>query len=732
MKAALQAAPAFEGVADRSLDILAANATGLSLDAGGTLFAPGDAADSLFVVAEGRLEVFVRRQDGRPVVTVEVGPGEIAGATQILTGGSRTHFVRASLPSRLIAIPKRAFEQVAEVEPAFVERLQATVLHRLRRQHLAMILAAQFGDLSYMQMLDIESLGTWSRLEKGAVLFRQGDPGDSVCLVVSGLLGVLVGDNLVNRVRHGELVGEMSVLTDDLRSATVYVIRQAELLRFGKEAFLALIDKHPAFALQIARLNIDRLRETMTKRGQETSTSVAALVPASRDVPLGELARRLAAALAGYCAVLHVSHESFQASLGASADSEASRAILLGARFPTWLGSQEGDYRVILLETAWDDERWTALCVQHSDQVITVGLSSDDPSLTETEKQHVYRSRGAGDFEKRLVLIHPDDCDRPRGTARWLECRTVEMHHHVRLGNENEIRRLARFLTGSAICLALGGGGARGFAHIGALRALNEAGATIDMVGGTSMGAVVGAEHALGMTPDQMIAANKRIFSNFGLMLDLTLPLLAFTSGKAYARTLQEAFGDVRIEDLWTPFFCTSSNISRARMALHRTGPLWQKVRASSGVQGLFPPVVFDGELHVDGALFSNLPADVMKSVCSGKVIAIDVSPPLDLVENTDYGQSVSGWKILWKRWFPGREAFTCTDLGTIMQRAGEAVSMANQKQAIRRMSDFYLQMPVEKVGLMSFGKLEELERIGYDFAREKIAAWRAAGNWIG
>ena len=142
--------------------------------------------------------------------------------------------------------------------------------------------------------------------------------------------------------------------------------------------------------------------------------------------------------------------------------------------------------------------------------------------------------------------------------------------------------------------------------------------------------------------------------------------------------------------------------------------------------------MVFDGELHVDGALFSNLPADVMKSVCSGKVIAIDVSPPLDLVENTDYGQSVSGWKILWKRWFPGREVFTCTDLGTIMQRAGEAVSMANQKQAIRRMSDFYLQMPVEKVGLMSFGKLEELERIGYDFAREKIAAWRAAGNWIG
>ena len=95
-------------------------------------------------------------------------------------------------------------------------------------------------------------------------------------------------------------------------------------------------------------------------------------------------------------------------------------------------------------------------------------------------------------------------------------------------------------------------------------------------------------------------------------------------------------------------------------MAVHRTGPLWQKVRASSGVQGIFPPVVLGGELHVDGALFSNLPADVMKSVCAGKVIAIDVSPPLDLVENTDYGQSVSGWKILWKRW-TGRGSFAAS-----------------------------------------------------------------------
>jgi NTE family protein len=360
-----------------------------------------------------------------------------------------------------------------------------------------------------------------------------------------------------------------------------------------------------------------------------------------------------------------------------------------------------------------------------------VGLAAASPALSDIEARCVYRPQDAGEVQKRLVLIHPDDCDRPRGTARWLESRHVEMHHHVRLGNEEDFKRLARFLTGSAICLALGGGGARGFAHIGALRALRDEGTPIDIVGGTSMGSVIGAELALGMSPEEMVQVNRTLFSNAGLLRDLTLPLLSFTSGKAYAGTLKQVFAAIEIEDLWIPYFCVSSNISRAERVIHRTGLLWRKVRASSGVQGMFPPVVLDGELHVDGALFSNLPADAMKTVCEGKVIAIDVSPPVDLVENTDYGDAVSGWKILWKKWFPGGEGFRCTDLGTIMQRSGEAVSMANQKLTIERMADYYVRMPVEEIGLFAFAALAKLEQIGYEHARRKIAEWRAAGRWI-
>ena len=728
---AIQQAEGFQEISSRSLDLLTSAAAEAVLNAGDALFEADEPADDVFIVIEGRIGVFARVADGRLVPALELGPGQVVGEIRNLTGGKRTIAARATSPARLIRLPKTAFDEVTTSELDFAERIRIIFLHRLRRQHLAVVLGAQFGDLTYAEMAEIEALGEWYSLEKGNVLCRQGEPGDSAFLLVSGLLGVLVEDKLVNRIPYGELVGEMAVLSDEKRSATIYAIRQAELLRFAKPEFLALIERYPRFLLQIARLNMNRLRDTMAASGPDRFTSIAALVPAAADVPLSNFARRLSQALAARCAILHISPQSLAAMLGASNAPTQARQELVHARFPAWLSSQEGQYQLILLETDWSDPQWTKLCIEQCDQVLTIGRGGGDPALSEAERLHVYRQQDAGEIARRLVLIHPEDCVRPQGTGAWLRSRSLQMHHHVRLGREDDFHRLARFLTGSAVCLALGGGGARGFAHIGALRALREEGVPIDIVGGTSMGAVIGAQYAFGMTADQMLATCRGMFSNAGLVFDMTLPLLSFTTGKAFGGKLQLAFGDMEIEDLWIPYFCVSSNISRAQMAIHTTGPLWWKVRASAGVQGLFPPVVLDGDLHVDGAPFSNLPADAMKSVCLGKVIAIDVSPPLDLLNNTDYGYAISGWRILWKRWFPGRQPFQCADLGTIMQRAGEAVSMANQKRAISGMADYYFQMPVEKIGLLDFGKLSQLEQIGYDFSRKQIAVWRAAGAWI-
>jgi len=728
----LRAAAPFGRLADKVLSILESEAEWTSLRAGEQLFAFGDKGDAMYIVADGKLQVFIPGSEGESIVVAEVGVHSIIGEIQILVGGKRTATVRALTPSRLIKLKKAGFDLLGEAEPDALAVFDALILRRLRRNQLAVILTQYFGTLPPAQVEEIESMGEWLQLEQGEILFRQGDRIESFYVVVTGNLGVLVPDSIANekpaeRIRSGGMAGEMALLSDEPADTTVYAIREAELVRFPKLRFFPLLKKHPQFLLHLARVGMKRFSEAFHSHAPEAVTTIISLIPSS-NASLPEFARLLAEELGNYSSVLHLNSGNIEGILEMPGISQAPKVSPQSARFSAWLSAQEGNYGFILFEADAAETNWTKRCISQSDQVITVGLASGSPLLDPIEAA-LYKDHHIGGVSKRLVLIHPKGGSQPSGTGEWLERRRVVMHHHMRLGNPGDFRRLARFLSGSAICLALGGGGARCFAHIGALRALREAGIPIDIVGGTSMGAVIGAELAFGIPEEKMIEVNKGLFGNLGLLLDLTLPLLSFTTGKAYARTLRAVFGEIAMEDLWIPFFCVSSNISRAVMAVHRTGLLRTKLRASSGVQGLFPPVVMNGELHVDGALFSNLPADVMKSVCAGKVIAIDVTPPVDLAENTDYGDTISGWKLLWNRLFSRGKRLQSIDLGTVMQRSAEAASMARQRHVIENMTDLYLLMPVHQISLMNFGAIAKLSEIGYSTAKQKIAEWRKAGK---
>ena len=733
MREHIRATAPFDRLPDDILSVLEEAGEWKSLAAGEQLFAFGEVGDAMYIVVDGGLQALIPGKDGESIAIAELGPHRIIGEIQLLTGGTRTATVRALTPARLIRFKRAIVDRLAETAPEALAEIHAMILRRLRENQLAVILTGYFGVLPRDELHEIESLAEWRHLGQGQALFREGDPADSLFVLVSGSLGAERRqadgtDRLVGRVRPGELVGEMSLLTDDAHSAGVYAIRDAELVRFAKDRFRPLLEKYPRFLLQLARMTISRLKEAGRAAEPEPATTIISLLP-SPGAPLGEFARLLARELSAYSSVLHLNSATLDSVLAMPGVSQASRIGALGTKFSAWLSDQEGKYRFIILEADQTETHWTQRCIRQSDLVITVALGDADPRPGEMEAA-LYTGQSSGRVPKRLVLVHADDCPRPTGTGRWLEHRQVEMHHHVRLAHREDFQRLARFLSGSAIGLVLGGGGARGFAHIGAFRALREAGVPVDIVGGTSMGAVMGAELAMGVHDGQMVELNRNLFRNAGLFMDSTLPLLSFTTGKAYADSLQGLFGDVAIEDLWIPYFCVSSNISRATMAVHRSGLLRQKVRASSGVQGLFPPVVIDGELHVDGALFSNLPADVMKSVCRGTVIAVDVTPPVDLAEQTDYGDTISGWTVLWHRLFTGKESFQSSDLGTVLQRSAEAASMASQRRVIEHMADYYMLLPVQQFGLMSFRAISRLSEIGYAAARQKIAEWGSNPDW--
>ena len=129
-------------------------------------------------------------------------------------------------------------------------------------------------------------------------------------------------------------------------------------------------------------------------------------------------------------------------------------------------------------------------------------------------------------------------------------------------------------------------------------------------------------------------------------LFDPTVPVVSFFGSGKVTQVLQRIYGDAQIEDLWMPCFCVSSNLTRAVAMVHRRGPLWQAVRASMAIPGVFSPVLADGDLLVDGCVLDNLPIDVMQRVnYGGPIIAVNVFPDVDLLRDYDFGPSVSGWQ---------------------------------------------------------------------------------------
>jgi predicted acylesterase/phospholipase RssA len=290
------------------------------------------------------------------------------------------------------------------------------------------------------------------------------------------------------------------------------------------------------------------------------------------------------------------------------------------------------------------------------------------------------------------------------------------------------MRRLARRVTGHALGLVLSGGGAKGFGHVGAIRALEESGFQIDLVGGTSMGALVGGVYALGCDYQRMCELGAT-FARPRALFDYTLPLVSFFETRKVTRILKELSEGVRIEDLWLPYFCVSCNLTEGKQVVHRTGLLWEGMRASLAIPGVFSPVTEHGDLLVDGGAINNFPIDVMRGICEeGLVVGVSASPPRQRVQEYDLGPSVSGWEVLWSRLNPLRPSLQVPSILTNLMRSLE-VNSTYRVATIRDLADLIIPLPVESFGTLDFASYERIIELGYVATRQYLNEWRAGGS---
>jgi len=227
------------------------------------------------------------------------------------------------------------------------------------------------------------------------------------------------------------------------------------------------------------------------------------------------------------------------------------------------------------------------------------------------------------------VLIWPEGTPQPEPGAASRIRRLGIPCLHIRPARPVEIGRLARMLLRRPTVLVLGGGGARGFAHIGALAALEALGEpVIDMVLGVSVGALVGSLVAFDLPASQILSELERVIIR-SRPYTLKLPTDALFSLENSRRALAAFFGAASIEDAWLPYRAYSTNLSSKRLHCWDEGSLPNAVIASMSVPGIFPPCLdAAGDLHVDGGILSNLPIRQARELTDGRVIAVSLDVP--------------------------------------------------------------------------------------------------------
>jgi predicted acylesterase/phospholipase RssA len=388
-------------------------------------------------------------------------------------------------------------------------------------------------------------------------------------------------------------------------------------------------------------------------------------------------------------------------------------------RLAYWLEELQERNRFIVygVDDTWSS--WSRRALRWSDHVLIVAAAGADPRPTPSEVEMWRLVEQQKHPKVSLALVHPADTELPSGTPRWLEPRALSSHHHVREGDQVTLDRLGRLLAGRGTSLVLGGGGARGFAHLGVLVVLEGAGVPVDMIGGTSIGAVMAAGPAMGWS-----AEHSRVVAieQFRKMFDYTLPAVAVLKGERAAAKLRGAFGDTDITDLWIPYFCVSTNLTTAGAHYHDRGLLADAIRASIAIPGILPPVPLDGELLVDGAVLDNVPVDEMRRRnTTGRVLAIDVAPAEGPRVDHDYGLSVSGFRALLDR----RRGTGPPSMLATLVRASLIASVRDRDRVVRdRVADLYLDVTVDGSGLLDFKAAERIAASAESTTRPIIRRW--------
>lgn len=531
---------------------------------------------------------------------------------------------------------------------------------------------------------------SWFSLPGGATLYKAGEPADHLYFVRAGRLGAFRQEEgqeaqFLGVIRPGEPAGEMSLIAGAPHSAYVVALRDSEIFALPRDSFFEACEEDASVMTELARLMILRSRQAATK-ASIGEPSVFGFVATGEPIAIRPLVDRIGREVGklGYSVTV----------VGAEAQSAPTE----------WFSEVERDYDFVLYAAESGDQGWRQVVGRQVDRLFRVARGDLPPPAGGARGVEPLQAQNLVD----LILVQKREAPFPKGSEAWIAAAEPARLFHMRRDHADDVRRMARVLTGQSVGLVLSGGGARAYAHVGAIQALRERNVPIDFVGGASMGAIIAAGVALGWGGEEMDERIRDAFVNTSPLDDIAIPLLAMTRGDKVRVRLAQHFGDIHIADLWLPFFCVSSNLTTGTTHIHKTGRLRDALRASISLPGVLPPATTDdNNVLVDGAVLKNFPADVMRISQLGPIVGVDVSRGRSITAD-DVARPASVWRWIWSgQWRKG------PPIVSLLMRAA-TVSTSRDLAASRQATDVLVLPDVSGVEIRDFSAYGPAVAQGY------------------
>ncbi|TPP58576.1 Patatin phospholipase domain-containing protein 7 [Fasciola gigantica] len=737
----------------------------------------------IFLVVSGEIHAIqsINNGCGEPSTLLICPPGELVGLLGLITGEANVFSLKAVTDSVVAVVSRDSFFALVRLHPSMLFsaiRLLASrvspLLHQL--DFAIQWIAIDAGKALYKRgdpanHVYVVLSGRLRRVD----------------IQPNG------GRRITGEFSRGDLVGFLEVVSSQSRVQTVLAIRDSEVAQIPALLLHHLKEKVPQVLTRIVKILSDRLLGNLTcSKEMADPLGLSALgtktpygfgseifpVTGSEDVTTNNFAKITMSNLRTIAilpATSAINAEAFTLELQHSMTPVGSSVRLtsriikrrLGStaldsvnqyRLNAWLSHQEDLHRIVFFVcNSSRSSAWNRLCIRQADCVLVLALGNSDPSrpspMEVTLKSHPTK------VAKALVLMYPLDTDYPtsRQTAKWLNVRPwISHHYHIRCEPRvftprspadlisfysnvfarekpnplSDFSRLARYLTGEAIALVLGGGGARGCAHAGVLRAFQDAGVPIDLIGGTSMGAFMSAlwaeETRFAQFTQRARNFTETLNSIWNRVKDFTYPAVSIFSGKEFNNQLEKVFGERQVEDLWIPSFYVTTDITNCKMRVHTQGSLWRYVRASMSLSGYMPPLCdpYDGSLLLDGGYTNNVPADVMALFGAKTIFAVDVGASVD-TDFTNYGDYLSGWSLLYHRFFGSSSSPLRVPNLTEIQSRLAYISCVRQLAKVKESGIcHYMRPPIDGYMTLQFSAFDEILTVGYDYAKNLLRGW--------